>query len=109
LAFQAQVITQTQFAMCLPPPVCSFMARAVELGLPAAMLDEQYRMHPSICAAISNEFYEGRVRTAPATAARRALSAPCSVVNVHGLEKKFLGGGYINHREAKRCAAGLPG
>ncbi|KAL4859072.1 DNA-binding protein SMUBP-2 [Chlorella vulgaris] len=78
---------------CLDPPpnhIRSFMARA-------------YRMHPSICAAISNEFYGGRVRTAPATAARRALSAPCRVVNVHGLEKKFLGGGYIHHREAKRA------
>lgn len=40
------------------PPGCSLMQRAVDLGLPAAMLTEQYRMHPAICAAVSLEFYE---------------------------------------------------
>lgn len=49
-------------AACEPspyPPRCSFMERAVSFGVPAALLSEQYRMHPAICAAVSNEFYAG--------------------------------------------------
>ena len=87
-----------------PPLPCppSFMERAVGAGVHAHLLTEQYRMHPSICTAISNEFYGGRLRTAAVTAARRALLAPCRVVNVKGWEKHHDKAGSSNMKEAKR-------
>lgn len=42
------------------------MERAVDAGVPASMLAEQYRMHPDICAAISATFYSGQL-SAPST------------------------------------------
>ena len=96
-----------------PPPLpralqpCSFMERAVGAGVHAHLLTEQYRMHPSICSAISNEFYGGLLRTAAVTAARRALLAPCRVVNVKGWEKHHDKAGYSNMKEAKRWAGGV--
>lgn len=79
------------------------MQRAVELGVPAAMLREQYRMHPDICAPVSLEVYGGRLVTAAATAARRAVAAPCRFLHVAGWEKHHPGGGYHNAKEAARC------
>lgn len=83
-----------------PLPACSLMQRAAELGLPAALLSEQYRMHPNLCAAISREFYGGRLVTAAATAARRAVPKPCRMVHVQGEERWHLGSGYDNTQEA---------
>ncbi len=78
------------------------MERAVELGVPAALLSEQYRMHPSICSAISDEFYGGKLRTAAATAARIALPVPCRFVHADGNETHHPGAGYSNDIEAQK-------
>ncbi|KAL4439787.1 hypothetical protein ABPG75_002788 [Micractinium tetrahymenae] len=87
-----------------PPPnhTRSLMQRAVQLDLPAAMLTEQYRMHPSICAAISREFYGGRLTTAPAACTLRAVAAPCRLLHVPGWERHHPGTGYSNAKEALR-------
>ncbi len=76
------------------------MERAVELGLPAALLSEQYRMHPSICSAVSAEIYGGEMQTAAVTAARPALPKPCRFVLAKGPEKHHIGGGFSNAKEA---------
>lgn len=81
---------------------CSFMERAVALAVPAAMLTNQYRMHPAICRAISAEFYADRLHTAAAAAARRALAEPCRMVQVGGKEVWHQGGGYSNPVEASK-------
>ncbi|EFN53165.1 expressed protein [Chlorella variabilis] len=88
-----------------PPPnhVRSFMERAVALAVPAAMLTNQYRMHPAICRAISAEFYADRLHTAAAAAARRALAEPCRMVQVGGKEVWHQGGGYSNPVEASKA------
>lgn len=74
------------------------------VGVPAAMLTEQYRMHPAICAAVSSEFYAGRLLTAAAVRKRGTLAEPCRFVEVHGWERCFVGGGYTNAKEAERWA-----
>ena len=74
----------------------------MDAGVHAHMLIEQYRMHPSICTAISDVFYGGRLRTAAVTAARLALAAPCRVVHVNGWEKHHDKAGYSNQKEAER-------
>ncbi len=63
-------------------------------------------MHPSICAAVSKEFYGGRLVTAPAAAARQAVAAPCRLIHVKGWEQQRPGAGYWNAKEAGRCVAG---
>ena len=40
----------------------SLFERLTETGVPVQLLDVQYRMHPSISAFPSKEFYRGRVR-----------------------------------------------
>ncbi len=73
-----------------------------KLEVPAAMLTEQYRMHPSICAAVSKEFYDGRLTTASAACERKAVAAPTRLVHVKGWERHHPGGGYSNAKEASR-------
>jgi hypothetical protein len=48
---------------------------------PVFRLADQYRMHPRICAAISETFYGGALRTPPAVAAARPLDAPLHFVD----------------------------
>ena len=48
------------------------MARLARSGTAAShMLTEQYRMHPTICAAVSTSFYNGKLKTGAPTAAAR--------------------------------------
>ncbi|PSC73604.1 putative ATP-dependent helicase -like [Micractinium conductrix] len=80
----------------------SFMERAVSFGVPAALLSEQYRMHPAICAAVSNEFYAGRLRTpAAVAAARAAVASPCRLVDVWGREHWWDMAGFNNKTGAE--------
>jgi superfamily I DNA and/or RNA helicase len=78
------------------------MERAVDAGVPAAMLAEQYRMHPSICAPISAAFYGGKLKTAAGMLASRPHPSPCVFVDVAGAETFHKGAGYSNEEEALR-------
>jgi superfamily I DNA and/or RNA helicase len=57
------------------------------IGLPSrrdrlcAMLDEQYRMSPTICRLVSEMFYGGRLRDAPEVAGRPQLACPLVIVD----------------------------
>ena len=82
------------------------MERAVDAGVPAALLAEQYRMHPAICAPISAAFYGSKLRTAAALAAQRPHPAPCRFAAVVSEEEFHKGAGYSNEAEAARWAAG---
>lgn len=77
------------------------MERAVDAGLPAAMLAEQYRMHPDICAAISATFYAGKLRTGAGMAACRPAAPACRLLDVNGQEKQHPGAGFSNRQEAE--------
>lgn len=71
----------------------SFFARAVDAAGETHMhfLDEQYRMPPALCDIVSRLFYEGRLRTADATAASRLDIgvAPVRFISVAGREDKI--------------------
>lgn len=45
----------------------SLMGRFAMIGYPLVMLNEQHRMHSSICKVVSTTFYDGKIRTAPGT------------------------------------------
>lgn len=77
------------------------MERAVDAGLPAAMLAEQYRMHPDICTAISATFYAGKLRTGAGMAACRPAVPACRLLDVNGQEKQHPGAGFSNRQEAE--------
>jgi|AntAceMinimDraft_1070359.scaffolds.fasta_scaffold14458_2 hypothetical protein len=49
----------------------SMLERCVLASGQVHTLTEQYRMHPHICAAISRQFYQGRLQTAATTAEER--------------------------------------
>lgn len=77
------------------------MERAVDAGVPAAMLAEQYRMHPDICAAVSDTFYHGKLLSAASMHSTRPCSPACCLVNVNGDEEQHRGGGFSNKDEAR--------
>lgn len=77
------------------------MERAVDAGMPAAMLAEQFRMHPDICAAISSTFYGGKLRTGAGIAARRPATPACRLLDVSGREEQHAGAGFSNRQEAE--------
>lgn len=77
------------------------MERAVDAGMPAAMLAEQFRMHPDICAAISSTFYGGKLRTGAGIAARRPATTACRLLDVSGREEQHAGAGFSNRQEAE--------
>jgi superfamily I DNA and/or RNA helicase len=56
---------------CRTPPR-GFFQRVEEAlraaGRPVAMLLVQYRMHPHLCAFVSDNFYQGRLQTDPGVA-----------------------------------------
>jgi len=80
----------------------SLMARlANEGGSASFMLSEQYRMHPAICSVVSSSFYNGKLRTAPSTAAARTYPMPVVYVDVPNGWEDRQGSSTFNAVEAE--------
>ena len=84
----------------------SLMERAAVAGRPAPMLTVQYRMASDICDTISENFYDGKLETAPGL--RRAMfpgwPRRCWV-NVTDGETAHVNAGYSNEGEAEAVVA----
>lgn len=52
----------------------SLMGRFAMIGYPLVMLNEQHKMHSSICKVVSTTFYDGKIRTAPIHSVRRSAN-----------------------------------
>eukprot|EP00930_Biecheleria_cincta_P076134 TRINITY_DN63341_c0_g1_i1.p1 TRINITY_DN63341_c0_g1~~TRINITY_DN63341_c0_g1_i1.p1 ORF type:complete len:644 (-),score=109.08 TRINITY_DN63341_c0_g1_i1:39-1733(-) len=87
----------------------SLFDRLIKCGSPKQLLDVQYRMHPDICELISEEFYEGRLKSA-CTAEDRTpdgswwpSSAAACFVEVPGSKENEGPGGnsFQNEKEAE--------
>lgn len=92
------------------------------LGGPVSMLQEQSRMHPAICALVSEVFYEGALmtsariqeRTDVINAKRIELSAPIVLLDLPALSTRpevafesRAGSSYVNEAEAAAICEAL--
>jgi len=91
----------------------SLFARLLEAGVPSAMLQVQYRMHPSLSAFPNREFYSGRLVDGVRAADRpppQGFAFPNPDMQVvfmdlpHGQEAVTQGGSKSNEVEAKAVA-----
>lgn len=67
-------------------------------------LDISYRMHPEICAFISNAVYDGRLRPAPATAGNSVFAPGLDGAGVRYLPVLHRGNSRESPEEAERIA-----
>ena len=70
-------------------------------------LDISYRMHPEICAFISRTVYDGRLRSAPASAGNRIASAGLSGAGLRYLPVVHRGNSRESPEEAEHIAAAI--
>jgi hypothetical protein len=102
---------------------CSLMERLQAMGLPALLLDTQYRMHPGICEFPSKRFYAGKLKSQPKPSDRPhapgvawpSTVVPVAFVDVKGEEKRTTsvtddlaaatGFSYYNPQEAAAVVA----
>ena len=80
----------------------SLMERLAKAGMAVRTLTDQYRMHPSICKAVSDAFYEGRLCTATSTASARKHLLPLCFIESGGTEEQPDGTtSFVNIREVQ--------
>lgn len=66
----------------------SLFERLLDAGVPARLLDTQYRMHPAIAAFPSRNFYGGRLKNGVSPEVRRASPERHSI---HTMGNRIVG------------------